>query len=466
MEMRYLKELALSLCAVGTVGCYTPYEYESVAVDGFQYKEVNHRTLPDASGELTLAQSKEIALKNNPDFNSAEYSMKAAWARYQQSQAAYYPLLYMTGGLNNAHTDVAKQNNYSAKLRDNRSSTASAALNVQYVIFDGLIRKMNRLSAEHEALVSDAAYDDAKRLLTKSVELQYNQILAIQENIRIAQADKEFQEKLLKESELKYQAGSDSQSSVLNFKVRVNAAETTLIGARYDLINARSILGELLGLTEGNIDDNTTFSPLVENSGISLTAVEIYLDMALSNRPDLKQYRESLKAAEYSLYAKYGAYWPVVTADGSLGTASNTVNYSSADNTRRRDHSYDYGVNMRWDLFDGNARENAIEEAKAIVARTEKNLEAEWIGVVQEVRISYNTFKQREEQYAVLKETLELQTKNRDLVEIEYRTGSTELTRLNEAQRDLISAETNKIGALIDLYNSKAQLEAAISGSL
>ena len=466
MKFRPIKEAIVTLCAVGTVGCYTPYEYKSVAVDGFQYKEVNHRVLPENVGELTLEKVREIAIANNPDFRSTEYSMKAAWARYQQSLAAYYPRLFVTGGLNSSNTDIDKQNNYTQRLHDSRSFSQSAALNVEYIIFNGLIRKMNRLSSEHSARASDAAYENAKRLLIKSVELQYNQVRLIKENIRISEADKIFQEKLLKENELKYKAGSVSQSSVLNFKVRVNAADSRLIGDRYDLINARGVLGDLLGLTEGTIDENVPFSNLSDSVGISLSSVEIYLDLALNNRPDLKQYRESLKAAEYSLYAKYGSFWPVVTANGAVGAAGNTTKYDSSADTRERSHNYDYGVNLTWDLFNGGARENAIEEAKAIVGQNEQILESKWINVIQEVRNSFNTFKQREEQYYVLKETEDLQRKNRDLVEIEYRTGSAELTRLNEAQRDLVGAETEKISALINVYNAKAQLEAAINSNL
>jgi len=303
-------------------------------------------------------------------------------------------------------------------------------------------------------------------LLIKSVDLQYNQIRLIQENIRISETDKEFQEKLLAESELKYKAGSVSQSSVLNFRVRVNAAESKLIGARYDLVNARDVLAELMGVTRATILEDVTYSVLNEETGVVLSEVGLYLDSALNNRPDLKQYREALKAAEYSLYAKYGAFWPVVTADGSVGlTGTDTNNYPGSD-TRKKTHNINYGVNMTWNLFTGGSRRSAIDEAKALVAQNEKSLEGQWINVIQEVRNAHNTFKQRKEQFVILRETEALQRETRELVAMEYRTGTVELTRLNEAQRDLIAAETEKISALINLYNAKAQLEAAVNGAL
>ena len=46
-------------------------------------------------------------------------------------------------------------------------------------------------------------------------------------------------------------------------------------------------------------------------------------------------------------------------------------------------------------------------------------------------------------------------------MEEEYRAGNTELTRLNEAQRDLVNAETSLATYVINMHNAKAQLTAA-----
>ena len=55
--------------------------------------------------------------------------------------------------------------------------------------------------------------------------------------------------------------------------------------------------------------------------------------------------------------------------------------------------------------------------------------------------------------------------KQRDLVDDEYRAGNAELTRLNEAQRDLVSAETNLASSYINVQNAKAQLDAVVGGN-
>ena len=57
--------------------------------------------------------------------------------------------------------------------------------------------------------------------------------------------------------------------------------------------------------------------------------------------------------------------------------------------------------------------------------------------------------------------TLELTRKTRDLVREEYNAGSAELTRLNEAQRDLVNAESNYVSSVIRMADARAQLAAA-----
>lgn len=56
---------------------------------------------------------------------------------------------------------------------------------------------------------------------------------------------------------------------------------------------------------------------------------------------------------------------------------------------------------------------------------------------------------------------VEIVRKMRDLVNEEYKAGSAGITRLNEAQYDLVNAETALANAVINMHNAKAQLKAA-----
>ena len=68
-------------------------------------------------------------------------------------------------------------------------------------------------------------------------------------------------------------------------------------------------------------------------------------------------------------------------------------------------------------------------------------------------------------QTRLYEKNLEFSKKQRDLVDEEYRAGNAELTRLNEAQRDLVRAETNLASSYIAIQNAKAQLDSAVGAN-
>ncbi|MDD3118988.1 MAG: TolC family protein, partial [Victivallales bacterium] len=260
-------------------------------------------------------------------------------------------------------------------------------------------------------------------------------------------------------------------SDVLNFKIKVNQADSSQISAEYSFNAYRYILAGLMGITEATLPESLKYSPIDSVPGETLPDINIYLDMALNNRPDLRQYRETLQAARYQLYSSWGAYSPTVSLSGGLGYGTNLTRYEARNgnvtpaHTYYNDRNYNWGVDAQWVIFNGFSRELQIRQAQSNVYVAEFNVASQWITVIQEVRTAYDTYLQNVKQAKLYKETLTLVTKQRDLVEEEYKAGNKELTRLNEAQNELTSAEANLVMALVNVMNAKAQLEAATNSN-
>lgn len=455
-------------------GCYSytpvPKCMNSDNLTGVE-KEVKS-VVPKDCEFLTLELAEEIAVANNPNYIAAHHSMIAAWQRYYQSLSAYLPTVTSGYDFGQAYTNPGWQKNLTT---NNRTQTMNQqfSMNAQWTIFNGLMRTMDMLVAKHQAKEYEYIEEDTRRVLLQSVATQYNNVLLAIENTRIAKTDMEFQKKLLEETQLKYDAGAVPLSDVLNFKVKLNEAEGSLIRAQYDYNTAKYSLAALMGIPEGTIPDSVKFPPMSASTGEELADVNIYIDTALSNRPDLKRYREALEAAKYTLYSRWGAFSPVVTANGGLswwrnrtsnnGRFGNRFEGSNNWNTIDQSAQGTYGISVSWTLFDGTRRFTRVREAQALLAQSEYTLANQWITVVQQVRSAYDNYIQHAKQAVLYQKTLGLVTKQRDLVEEEYKAGNTELTRLNEAQTDLVRADTNLVSALINVQNAKAQLEAATS---
>ena len=102
-----------------------------------------------------------------------------------------------------------------------------------------------------------------------------------------------------------------------------------------------------------------------------------------------------------------------------------------------------------------------MREARANLAAQQYTVANAWLNVIQEVRNAHVNYVQSVKQARLYEKTLAITTRQRDLVDDQYRAGNTALTRLNEVQRDLVDAQTTLASAYIKVQNAKAQLEAA-----
>ncbi len=455
--------LLVLIFAVG--GCYS-YKPPPEAISGTTFTGLTqkaHQDIPEGCQELSLEQAKQIAIENNPGYMATRHAMVAATARFYRSLSAYLPTISATYNIRNDKYTPSNQGGVGSSGGGNFNSTKGGAFNGNWLIFNGLMRTMDMLAAKHEEKSSEALNRDARRLLVESVTVAYNNILLAQENIRIAQSDELFNTQLYDETKLKFEAGAVPLSDVLNFEIRVNNAKTTVIDEEYNFFTSRSILAEFMGFTSGILPDDI-FPSLKPKSDQFSIDVGVYLDTALKNRPDLKASRENMDAAQYNVYSSWGAFSPTLSFNTSWGYSRTDPGYSGRANYRARssDRSFNYGFEAEWVLFNGGARIASLRESQANLAQVREQLTGKWISVVAEVRQAFEDRVRKGKQIKIYKKNLTLVTKNRQLVEESYKAGNESITRLNEAQNDLISADSSYISSIIDLENAKAKLDSSI----
>ncbi len=412
---------------------------------------------------LTLSKAQDIAIANNPSYISAYYAITSAKMRYYQALGAYSPVV--TAGFTVGQGNNWNERNYHSTSADRSNAfSTNTSVGASWLLFDGLSR-------EFQLKISAAGFDQQKmlteddcRLLIRSVAYAYNAVMLAAENMRIAVEDMQFQIKNLHDTELKYQAGAVPLSDVLNFRALANVAEGNQIVAEYQYEVALYALAVLMGYPEGTLPPAVKFPQVTSLFLNDLPSVDIYLDNALANRPDLRAYREQLKIAQYQLYQTYSSFSPTISAYAEYGFQTNesrAYNGGKVSKSGVNNQSLSYGLQANWVIFNGFIRYNKSREAKAALESTRYQLANTWLTVVHEVRNAHINYVQNVKQARLYEKTLEITTKQRDLVDDEYKAGNTELTRLNEAQRDLVNAQTTLASAYITVQNAKAQLEAA-----
>ena len=415
---------------------------------------------------LTLEDAQSLAVQNNPSFKTKYFAIVAARAAYYGAFAPYLPkvtLGYQIGQSFSEPNNVYRNNIRNGSRTFENTPSASAT----WLIFDSFVREMNLLAAKHSWKQTEALELDARRLLVRSVAYAYNDILLSMAKIKIAKENMKFQNSQLKENELKFEVGAVPLSNVLNFKAYYNNAESDLYSAEYSYAAAKYSLAQLMGLTEGAIPDDVKFPGVPSPDGEPLAELTVYLDTALANRPDLKAYREALEVSKYNYWSSICAFGPTVTFNANIGYnigQTRVKNYQGgSDYTNKYEtFNFSYGGAVSWEIFSGGKTFFNMRASQAAMLQSDYTLANNWITIITEVRTAYDNYLTCLKQVKISQKSLELYRKIRDLVDEEYRAGNTELTRLNEAQRDFVSAETTLATYVINMHNAKAQLQAAV----
>ena len=453
--------LVLAFC-----GCYN-YKAPASATLGESYTERKRDAADDIFKDmkvLTLLDAQRIAIRNNPTYIAAYHSVEAARMRYYQAWGAYSPTISANFSLQNGHS--WRHDSYDEPQQD--SFKTGLGLQANMLLFDGFARYFRLRAAKSNVKYQEHLEEDACRTMMLSVAYAYNTVMLAIEQRRIAMEDRKFQLDSLQNTQYKFQAGAAPLSDVLNFEILVNNAEVNMIEADYSYDTAIYALAVLMGYPDGTLPVDLKFPEDYKSEFAELPAIEIYLDAALANRPDLKAYREQLNIAKYQVYQAWGAFSPTVNGFFNMDFGANSVKHSGFSDVDRRyheDYSISYGITANWTVFNGAIRYNQLREAQAQMAVADFQVAAQWFRVVDEVRTAYANYIQSVKKTKLFARVRELSAKQRDLVDDEYRAGNAELTRLNEAQRDLVQAETNLASSHINVQNAKAQLDSVVGGN-
>ena len=419
---------------------------------------------------LDLKTAQKVALSDNPNMTAAQARIDQARARVRQAAASWWPSLDLNaGGASQRYSNTQHQyNNLLAQTllggtSDQTTENYSAGLQATWVLFDGFYRNFKEQQATFDERSNAAAMVDSQRLLVNSVAEAFLNAQLAQTRIDIAQADKTFYLRQLEDAENRYNVGAGPWGDVLNIKVQVNSAKTSLIGAQREFEAAGYGLAALMGLNEAAFPSNLRLQSLDKNCIISANKekVETLIQEAQSARPDIRQLEMMVKQADAAQGIAKAPFYPKVQLAGSLDGAREGDTGLGDD-----DFGHTVGINMSWNLYAGGADKARLVESEQAKREAIYTLAGLRNSVAAEIRQNIAMLAAAEEQVRLQRETVELVQENRDLAKNEYEAGESSLVRLNEAQRDLTATHGRFAQALVSYQLQKQRLLAATGRNL
>lgn len=401
---------------------------------------------------LTLRKAWEMALADNPSEQAALARLQQAEARYRQARSQYQPRL----SLQASGRRVEYSDTQFLRIPDGPESSElfEAGLNATWLLWDNGVRKHQVMAGGLEAEAALFARADSRETLLARVSRAFIAAQLARANLRIAEADMKFQSRQLENSRRKEAAGMDSRTDRLNFEIRKLTSEDTAVQQSAGYEGAMAALGALLGLEADqalpppvDIDGNSDVFPEKE------VEIDSLWHQAQTQLPLLQQVRLQEEAAQASSESVRGRFGPELAVFGNL-SAEREEDPSFSDG----DLGNSVGLQLSWELWDGNLRKQQVREADARAreaAARSREVRLQVFSELQQAVSDYNASLKSETLSATI---LERSRENRDLIEASYEAGRETLLRLNEAQRDFNNAETRHATARLQRQLSWIEL--------
>jgi len=332
-----------------------------------------------------------------------------------------------------------------------------------YLLFDGFARECRYAMAKFGEKEAEAGRREAVRLLLAGVARSFYGVQLARERIATARADAAFAERLLDETKARRRLGKVATSDVLNFEVRLRAARTVLLLAEGEHEGARLALAALMGLPEAVLPGRVRLSDLPAETPADLEPPpgDALVQYALDHRPGLEQKTYAVQRAKKGVGERRAAYFPEIALFARYNGTSYDGHRFSDD-----DFATTVGVNVSYNLFSGGRRRSQVVQAKHAHRQAQHELTDEQLQVASQVRRALLQLRISQEQLVLQRDTTEFVEKNRDLVEKGYQAGKEMLVRLNQAQRDLVEAQTRLALARVSLLQAWEDLRSATGETL
>ena len=297
-----------------------------------------------------------------------------------------------------------------------------------------------------------ALFEMARIEMEMRAKSAYDRILLQQSRLHHAGQDLDLARDILRQANIRFEAGDVPQLDVMRARVEVGRATSRLTAAQNDLSVARTGLNALLARplqTPFSISDSLVYQP-------HDTDLDQLTDAALRQRPDLAGISLRLKAMKNRQAAATAAYWP----DLNLGLALQQRHGHGED-------SWLFRLGMEVPLWALSRQRGERAEARAAVAQTEAEREALRFQVLLETEQAWLDLGTSGEQVVLFQDRILPEAERAfEVAGRSYEEGKSSYLELLEARRTWIETRVEYTEILFEYRTARAALERAIAGPL
>lgn len=330
----------------------------------------------------TLSELVMQARGYDASWQAQQADARAAANRADQALSGLLPSVGLSAGVNRTHTEI--------NLPQVSTSVNNSVQNLQLSAQQPLYRPANKITYEQGQRgvdVAQAQIDSASQNLIVRVAQAYFDVLAAQDNVQVAQSQKQAINTQLEMAKRNFEVGTATITDSREAQARFDLVTAQEIAAQNDLQVKHVALDQLVGRV-GTIP--TRLAAPLTLPKVTPDNMQRWVDTALASQPQLRQAQLALDIAQLDTKKAETGHKP--TVDLQAGYAVNR--YPNGFMTPSlpagtRTNSAQIGVVMNMPLFAGFAVQNRIKETLALEDKARAQLDDARRNVEQGTRTAF-----------------------------------------------------------------------------
>lgn len=400
-------------------------------------------------GDATLDSLIRKAVDNNYNLLNAIKNIEMARSRVRIQQSAWFPELSFSTSY------TPEKNSLGIEHINERNYIGEAAVNASWEIdVFGSIRKNVEAQRDYY-LASQEDYRSVMVSLVAQLATAYINLRTYQTQLEVARQNLQSQQQIVELTTTRFNTGLASRLDVSQAQSLYLQTKATIPGIEASIRNQINSVTILTGEYSDSLRrELARIRPLPSNKGILVTGIPADL---IRRRPDIRSAERTMDALAAAAGASRADWFPKFYVTGSFGFGSDKFEHFF----RKENMDWQISPSIKWTFFSGRRLVETARLAQLQLDEGINNYNNTLLTALQEVDDALYGYGKSLQQLTADRQAYEQARETLTLAVELYRQGLSDYQNVLNSQRDvfnyqttLVTAESNSLLALIQLYRS------------
>ena len=411
---------------------------------------------------FSLQEAIDYAIENNRNAKNAALDIQAAIKQKWETIASGLPQLSGTidyqNNIKQQFGAIDFNGDGVADFGAKQSVNASATLT--QLIFDGSYL-VGLQSAKVFLEISKNAKEKTDLEVRKAVINAYGNVLLAKESLVILERNISVLEKNLNDITKIYENGLEEEESVEQLKITLSGVKSNLNNTK----RLKELAYQMFNITIGkDVYSKTTLTDELDtltNKNILLSLLDA--DENVVNTIDYKIAENDKISKELLVKLEKSRALPTIGAFLNGGYVGNNEKFQFLTSNQRWIGTAAFGANVTIPIFGSGLQSAATQRAKINLEKAEENLTETEQQLKLQIASAKSNYQFAIEDYENKKENLALAERIEQKNQTKFFEGIASSFELRQAQTQLYSAQSELLQTMLDVINTKAELETVLN---